>query len=156
MAPNPVQAALRHVVVHHHGRDGQLDSRPSGYSYRALLTRLREHGYAIYRIEDGVLYAWPEHSAQEIVLADYLGTMRPTEELEAVAGVPVRAMPDALVLTNVLGLPHWHDHHWMHVLAVYDRLPAAVRSDARVTALLERWQSLRDKDAMRQVLVGTR
>ena len=128
----------------------------SGYSYRALLTRLRDLGYALYRIEDGVLYAWPERAVQEIVLADYLATTRPLEELEAVAGVPVRDMPDALVLTHVLGQAHWNDHHWMHVLAVHDQLPEAVRTDARMAASMERWRGLRDQDAMQQVLVGTR
>ena len=128
----------------------------SGYSYRDLLGRLRGHGYAIYRIEDGVLHDWPDASVQEVILADYLATVRPADALEAVAGVPVRPMPDERVLTNVLGQDHWGPHHWMHVLAVCDRLPGAVRADARVVALVERWHGLREEAAMQQVLAGRR
>ncbi len=114
----------------------------NGYSYQELLALLAQRGYRFYRLHAQRLCPWAPHAVQEVVNADYLATTKTHAEIAQRCNWPIAELTDPETIDHILQQDHYNDHHRAHVLAVADRLPAAVRDDAGVAALLGKWAPL--------------
>lgn len=112
-----------------------------GYSYRDLLRSLENFGYRIYRLSPAGITRWNNDWIQEVILTDYLATAKPEEDLIARSGLQLFKHSDDVVVQSIIEQGKHVPIHRHYVLAVRDRLPARIRSDKRITALLDRWSS---------------
>ena len=128
----------------------------SGYSYRELFRVLTQAGYRLFRVGADVLHPWAEDDVQELVVADYLATIRSDAEITAQCGWPIQTMPLEQRITTLLAQEHCGEPHRIHVLAIADQLLDPARSDERVVRLLKSLEGLRSNALMGTLLAGTR
>jgi FkbM family methyltransferase len=126
----------------------------NGYSYQELLAFLAARGYRFYRLHQRSLCPWAPGSVQEVVNADYLATTRTPEEIATRCTWPIAQLTQAESIAHILQQESYNDHHRAHVLAVAERLPAAVRDDPGVAALLSQWAPLAQQPFFRNLKTG--
>jgi FkbM family methyltransferase len=127
----------------------------NGYSYQELLAFLAARGYHFYRLHQQRLCPWAPDAVQEVVNADYLATTRMHDAVTQRCGWPIAQLTQAESIAHILQQDSYNDHHRAHVLAVADRLPAAVRDDAGVAALLSQWAPLAQQPFFRNLKTGS-
>jgi FkbM family methyltransferase len=125
------------------------------FSYRDLLRRVREFGYATYRIQGNRLCPWPDDAVQEVVYADYLATVKDPAIVAMRSGRELVGMTDQETVESILSAAQYDQFWRQHVLAVADRLPRAAMADPRAQAALREWAPLASGPAFEALRVGT-
>lgn len=131
-----------------------LTCASQGYSYRDLLRFLERKGYDLYRLHDRHLCPWTAERVQEIVFTDYFATTKAAEAIVARSGWPISALTSGEVIENIVRQDLYGDPHKQFVLAIEDTLPPVIRSDPRVSALLAKWQEVRDANSIAVMKIG--
>jgi FkbM family methyltransferase len=113
-----------------------------GGSCRSLMRQLVGHGYKLYRILPDALARWEPEMVQEALAPDYLATIKTEGAIVERCQWPIRTLTDADIVASVLRSAQYEGACRLHIMAVADRLPEAVRTDPRVVRLLKEWHPL--------------
>jgi FkbM family methyltransferase len=127
----------------------------NGYSYHDLLSFLADRRYSLYRLYGGRLCPWKPDAVQEVVYADYFASVKTPDEIRKRSGCVIAEMTQAEIVESLVEQDRFNEYHKAYVLANQDRLPSFVFSDGRVPALLQKWDSLKDRPFFQMLKTGS-
>ncbi|HEV2611128.1 MAG TPA: hypothetical protein VGU61_12735 [Noviherbaspirillum sp.] len=127
----------------------------AGYSYHELLSFLADHGYAIYRFHKNQLCPCTNDVIQEIVYADYLATIKSPDEIQQRSAWSIATMTDQELIDSIVEQDHHKEVQKAYELANKQRLPAFALDDARIPALLDKWNPLMTKPCFFALQAGS-
>jgi FkbM family methyltransferase len=125
-----------------------------GYSYRELLRFLEARGYRLFRLHGRRLCPWTADAVQEVVYTDYFATTKSGTETASRSGWRVSDLTSDEMIANIVQQDLYGDLHRLFVLAVEATLPPAIKCDERVSALLTKWATTRDAEAIAVLRTG--
>lgn len=125
------------------------------YSYHELLAFLADRGYSLYRLYKDRLCPWSPQAVQEVVYADYFATVKSAEQIGQRCDWVIAEMSTSEIVDNIVEQDAFNDYHKAYVLANKDRLPPFVFSDDRISALLQKWEPLREQPFFQMLTDGS-
>ena len=126
----------------------------AGYAYRELLALLAPFGYRLYRVFADRLCPVGADTMQEVVLVDYLASVKEPAEIRARCGLALTPMTDADLVSSILAQAQENDFHRACVIAAAPALPAPVRNHPAVAPLLLEWEPLRHAPFFDRIRTG--